>query len=337
MKRLTLTIASLLSLVTLSLGGLASAASSWYLNPIKPASEVNTRSFNIQYSVLSTQADVFTVTLTNTGPAAFDQSQQTNVDPHGVNGNSGSFALTNVPDGHYTFTVTATRNGSADTAQSRSATVDVDATAPAAPTYNGKTRNGNTYSVSFTAPSTSDVKYIKVFASTSTTFIANNTTQVGEVAVNPGDPVTFNYLAPDGTARYFAVQAFDSAGNGSTLTGDPNIVVTTTFVGGQGGGAPVNTAAATGGAGGVGGGAGAAGAAGTTPAGEVQGAATNKQDSNGQVGTDAASTIGDVLGTTDNKASTSRSGQKTAGIILAVVAVAAAAYYWFVYRPRRIV
>ncbi len=197
----------------------------WQVDISQPAAQ-NARTFDVQYTVLSTGTDSFTVKLYQNGIVAPLQTDDTSTDPNAFNGNSGTFAVSVLADGDYTYYLAASRDSSADPIQTTSPiTVHVDATAPAAPAYNGKTQSGNTYILSFTAPTDTDVKNVQIFASTSTTYTANASTRIGDIVVTPGQSQSFSYNAPDGAVRYFALEAFDTAGNGSTLVGDPGIVV----------------------------------------------------------------------------------------------------------------
>lgn len=195
---------------------LASAASSTVKvsSPFAASGNVSTtKKFNVVVSAFTTdKSDVVSVTLKQNGTLLNTFSEDAT-----TYGKSWTQAV-NVPsDGTYTFLAKA-NDGSSD-----SVTVKVDSTAPASPTYGGKVRSGNKYTVTFTAPSSSDVTTVKIFSSKSSSFTADSSTQVGEVAVAPGQTRTFSYNAPDSIERYNAVQAFDSAGNGSALVGDPQV------------------------------------------------------------------------------------------------------------------
>ena len=330
MKRLqTLTASVLATIALLFAPVLALAAPYWEVSISTPASQ-RSHSFMVEYTVLSTESDSFTVNLIRDGVGVAAPAQNTSSDPDAINGNSGSFAVTVPTDGDYSYHVEATRDGSADGVKATaSRTVHVDATAPDAPKYNGKTNAGNSYVISFTAPSSPDVTHVQIFAATSTTYQASDATRVGDVAVSPGQSTSFSYTAPSSTVRYFAVQAFDAAGNGSTIVGDPGITVTnvrTTSTPNSG----VNTAVATPGAFGTAGTANnpaAANAANgsvlsattTAPGGEVNATGNSK--------TTTPANKGKVLGTEITKPSSSQTGQWTVGV-LALIA-GAAAYYVF--------
>lgn len=228
MKRFITNFSAILSIMLLMVAPVSAfiaAAPYWQVNISQPATQ-NARTFNVQYTVLSTGTDSFTVKLYQDGIVAPLQTEVTSTDLNAFNGNSGTFAVSVLTDGDYIYHLAASRDSSTDPIQTTSPiTVHVDATAPAAPAYNGKTQSGNTYSLSFTAPADTDVKNVQIFASTSTTYTADASTRIGDIVVTPGQSQSFSYNAPDGAVRYFALEAFDTAGNGSILVGDPGIVV----------------------------------------------------------------------------------------------------------------
>ncbi len=320
MKRLITSFAAFLSLLTLAVAPMASAATYWQVNISSPSTQ-NSRTFNVQYTVLATATADFSVQLFQDGSPPGSQ-QSTTTDASSAVGNSGTFTVTVTADGTYAYKVTATCQPAADcagsTKPSNTVNVTVDATAPGAPTYNGKTQSGNTYTVSFKAPGDADVTNVKVFASTSKTYTADSAHQVGNVAVSPNQSASFSYTAPDSTTRYFSVQAFDAAGNGSALVGDPGTVVNPVVFVNQGGTGAVA----------------AAQAAAATPAGQVQGVSTTTANTgNGQVNapgkSSSAKNNGKVLGaeiTVNN--SSHKVWYASGAVVLAILAI----YYWFFAR-----
>lgn len=220
--------------------GTAFGLGTWKIDVAAPNSLINSRQFNIEFTTLSTDPnDTIDVELFQNGVGIGSESTTA---PYG---DSGDFAVTVPSDGTYQYFVRGT-NGS-ETKDSPVKVVKVDTIVTSSPTYGNVTRNGNVYTVSFTAPSDSDVVEVRLFSSTSNNFTANASTQVGSVSVTPGQPSSITYTAVDGANRFHAVQAFDSAGNGSNLVGDPNVVVTQ-GLGVPGGGANVGGQAAAQGA-----------------------------------------------------------------------------------------
>lgn len=225
MKNIATRITSVLSIVSvmLLLGSHASAAAIWKLDISVPSVQTS-RSFNVQYTILSTQQG------SNFEVALLQNNVQisSNIPPATSFGASGSFAVSVANDGLFDYRICA--NNTTDTTLKCTTTVSVtvDTTAPGAPTYSGKSRVANQYTVSFTAPTTTDVKEVRLFSSRQTTFVANSATLVGSVAVTPGQSTSIVYTTTDNSEQYHAVQAVDQAGNISSLTGDRGTSVTST-------------------------------------------------------------------------------------------------------------
>lgn len=290
MKTPKLLALSFIALLLTSPLSVLAAPSYWASTISTPASVQNKRSFNIEFTTLSTNAsDTFNVELFQNGSSIGSQTTSAG------NGDSGAFLVTVPADGVYTYYTTTTNIGVGEPKNSATKQVKVDATAPASPIYQGKVRSGNMYAITFTAPATADVTEVRVFSAPTTTFTANAATQVSSVAVTPGQQVTINYSASDDRERFHAVQAFDSVGNGSATVGDPNVVaVVPVAADGTQGATTIGTAAAQ---------------TGTDAA--VAGA---QNQAPGQVQADGSSTTdsADVLGAGDKAAQAASAGASNA-------------------------
>ena len=326
MKRLVSSLFGALSLLLLAAAPMAAAASqTWTANINQLSAYTTAHNFNVQYNVLSTEQSNFCVQLFNNGggegsPVA-TANTQVGGDQNTNYGNSGSFPVSVAADGAYTYTVVVHKTDCTNTEDQQTAgttSTTVDTTAPGAPSYHGKTQSGNTYTLSFTAPSDADVTHVQIFTSTAKTYQAGDSTRVGDVTVSPNQDKTFSYTAPDGAARYFALEAFDAAGNGSQTVGDPGTVVNPIrFVnqGGQGGGTTGTGSAQT-----------------AAAAGSVLGATTTGSSGTGSghvnaPGTSQTKKNGKVLGAATS-AGNSTSAKWFAGIGSAVI-ILAILYYWF--------
>lgn len=318
-----------LSCLVLALIGNATvhAASDWQLKISAPASPLATNSFNIQYTVLAINPANFTVSLyqDGEGPENLVGTQQTNSDPNGINGNSGAFPVT-AADGNHSFHLVAVRDDDNDT-KTADTSINVNASAPAAPTYLGKTRSGNTYTIKFTAPNDSDVQEVRIYSSTSSTFVANSSSQVGAVHISPGQTTSFSYVANSSAERFHAIRAFDIAGNGSSAVGDTNITVTTTVVNGTAANTPT------------------VGAGGTGANAAAPEATTATGDQNGQIlGTSTTTPSGSTKKSTNNQSSkgkvlgvetATKHSSNTWYVILAIL-VMLALLYWFGFKNQRL-
>ncbi|MDL2341993.1 MAG: hypothetical protein QFB87_02870 [Patescibacteria group bacterium] len=334
MKRLLSVLSILASTASLLLApGISFADTPFWQADISTPATQNSRTFGVAYTVLSTQADSFTAQLYQDGNDSALQTQDTSTDPNAVNGNSGTFTVTVPGDGDYGYHVVLHRDADpSDTKTTASKTVHVDATAPDAPFYAGKTRSGNTYNLTFTAPNSPDVTLVQIFASTSTSYAASSNTRVGSISVTPGQTASFSYTAPDGATRYFALQAFDSAGNGSAPVGDAGVTVTPIqFVttGGATQAANTTTAAAVLGANTTTENT-APAVATTAPAGQVEATGNNTTAT-----TPKKTTNGKVLGSEITKPNASHAGWWYG--LGGLVVLLALAYYFLVHRSKRAV
>ncbi len=275
----------------------AFAAGFWTTNLSTPEAFTTNGVVNIDYQVTSTDpSDTFEVDLMQNGGVILTQSVSTNY------GDSGRFPITLTTEGTYTFETSVLNNNGGETKNSNEVTVTFDKTAPSAPTYNGVTRSGDTYTVNFTAP-TGDVSKVNVYASTATSFNLDASTKVGEVPVTPGETSQFVYTAPDSTQRYFAITAADAAGNQSGVVGDE--IVTTTV-------------------------------ASDATEGSTAGATTDDTGDEGVVSDEAAQTTADLEGAVDtnaDEADDTSSIVAMSGIVLFVVLVGAA--YFIISTNRR--
>ncbi len=310
MKRLLSTLATI---AILAVPGAAFAnLANWTLQLSSPfaatAGKANTRNFNLSVSTSSVNAsEVISVSVFQDTAllGTFSESDSSF-------GGSWSQAVSVPADGSYTFTAVASNNNG-DPTKTVETTVNVDTSSPSAPTYLGKTRAGNNYEVRFTAPTTGDVVEVRLFSATTTSFTANSSNQVGSVAVAPGQTTSFTYNAPDAGTRYFAVQAFDAHGNGSTLSGDSVVVPGS--------------------------------AASTTSSSNANSNSTTSQQSNLSVGSSSTQPAGLVEASQENKANKkdaadsvasadkkNKTSWATVAITLAALAALYAGYQWFMQK-----
>ncbi len=132
-------------------------------------------------------------------------------------------------NGTYKFYVTATNN--AGTENSPEVTVNYSDSRPGTPTNYGKSRaNVCDYKINFrTADDGGKTVKVEVYRSSNTSFTADAGTRVDTIAIGSNSDGSSVTTPPNCTTNYFfAVRAFDSAGNGSGLVGDSVTVTTTT-------------------------------------------------------------------------------------------------------------
>ena len=251
MKRLIASLASTAAMLFAGLGGsfVAAANGFWSLNVSQLNQYTTSRSFNVQYTVLSTmQGTNFCVQLFQGDDLLATQNTLNLSDPNTQFGDSGTFPVTVQADGPYTYTVTANMGSCAAPQDTKSGTTNtiVDTVAPGAPNYLGKAASGSNTTVNFTAPSDSDIATVNIYAGSSKTYDGDNAHLLKTVAVSAGQ--TYHETVNASPSLFFSVQAFDQAGNGSSIVGDPGTVVNPVrFVnngvtaGGTGGGGATTT------------------------------------------------------------------------------------------------
>lgn len=216
MKKFNIFIAAFILGVTLFTAPVFAA---WEINLAKPPVYTNDPTFNLSFTTLTTDKSTVQVDMYQNG------SLRDSTTVGGTTyGDSGFFPVNLPSDGTYKFYLIG-NDGSGDKTTATYQTV-LDTVPPETPEYNGQTRSGSQFTVSFTAASDGDTDEVAIYTSTSSTFTANDASRVGRVDVNPGETETFTYNAGSSQERFFAIQAFDRADNFSGLEGDEEVEVT---------------------------------------------------------------------------------------------------------------
>jgi len=143
-------------------------------------------------------------------------------------------------DGTYDFyaSVTDGTNGM----DTQIVSVNFTRSGPGTPTNYSKDKPTScTYKISFhTADDSGKTVKVEVYRSTNTSFSADGSTKIGTVSIGSNLDGNYTDNVPDcNTTYYYAIRAFDSAGNGSGLVGDSetHTIITTTTAPPAGGGA----------------------------------------------------------------------------------------------------
>lgn len=252
-------IAGLLLLLTLffAFAGTSFAASTDVsIRLSQPKSPTNKDSFNITFVTLDTQNRAITVKCLKKGPSDGPFSQfgsDISVSPGGNTGNcSVNSSIVNT-QGTYQFEAQAFAG--ADSAISPIVSVDFNTSGPGAPTNFSKDRPTSCqYKIKFrTADDGGKTVKARLYRADSTSSDPTSTSEVAAVNIGSNTDGEFTDTVPDCTKNYYyAVRAFDSAGNASGVVGDSiNIGTTTTTttaqqqgaipVGGTGGGQVLGT------------------------------------------------------------------------------------------------
>jgi len=129
-------------------------------------------------------------------------------------------------DGQYQFYVTA--QNASETATSDTVSVTKNTSGPGTPTNYNKSRiNACDDKITFrSADDGGKTVKVEVYRSTNTNFSADGSTRFDTITIGSNTDGSTTVTPPGCNQYYYAVRAFDSAGNGSGLVGD-SITVTT--------------------------------------------------------------------------------------------------------------
>ncbi len=195
--------------------------------PKSPSRENN---FKIGFVTLDIQGRPITVKCLKKGPseAAFSQFGSDMVLASG--GNSGNCDVTSSiisSQGTYEFKVSAVAG--AETAESSIVSVAFSTDSPGTPSYSKEQLSSCDYKIKFKTADDGRTTKVKIYRSDQTSFTADSSTEVGTVSIGPNLESTFTNVVPDcSKTYYFAIRAFDDAGNGSGVAGDSFTTVITT-------------------------------------------------------------------------------------------------------------
>ncbi len=158
-------------------------------------------------------------------------------------GNSGTCSVNNSivgAQGTYEFRVEAAAGGDSD---SETVSVVYDNSGPGDVRDYSKTKtNSCEYTIHFkTADDGGQTVKVEVYRSENTSFNLDSGTRVGTVAAGSNETHDFTNTIPDcNKTYYYAIRAFDAAGNGSAVVGDSGITTTTTTTTQAAGAIPVS-------------------------------------------------------------------------------------------------
>lgn len=220
------TLAIILVFCLLSLGKVRAADLSLQLEI--PKSPTNQRDFTITFVALDIQNRPVVVRCYRKSPgeagfSIFDTDKNL---PAG--GGSATCSITSsliTAEGAYDFYVRASAD--AETIQSNTVSVDYQAGGPGTPTYYGKDNPAVCqYSIKFrTAGDGGKTVKVEVYRSTETSFNADAGTRIASIAIGSNLEGSHLDTVPEcNTTYYYAIRAFNNAGNGSDAVGDTQAV-----------------------------------------------------------------------------------------------------------------
>lgn len=200
-----------------------------------PKSQTNNTNLSINFVALDYAANGnITAKCFKKGPTDGGFSQfgsDIAITPGGNTGNCTTDSSIMNQQGTYQFYVTAAN--AAETVTSDTVSVDFNTSAPGTPTQYSKERvNTCDYKIHFrTADDNGETVRIEVYRSANTSFVADSGARVDSINIGSGTEGTSTTTPPNCNQEYyFAVRAFDAAGNASGLVGDSITVTTNTTV-----------------------------------------------------------------------------------------------------------
>lgn len=212
----------------------AVSASTLSIRLEEPISPTNDSEFKINFVTLNTENKAVTVKCFKKGPTEADFSQFGSDIALTSGGNTGNCGVNSAiinSVGTYQFYTTAQTD--ADSATSSTVTVDYKSGAPGTPgNYSKEEISDCEYKINFkTAQDNGQTSRVEIYMSTLTSFPADSGTRVGEVGIGSDQAGSFRKVVSEcDKTYYFAIRAFDQAGNGSAVVGDTTTIVTETLV-----------------------------------------------------------------------------------------------------------
>lgn len=147
-------------------------------------------------------------------------------------GNSGDCEVTSSvisSQGTYEFQIIA--QAGVDSAESPVVSVTYATDSPGTPSYSKEQLSSCDYKIKFKTADDGKTSKVKIYRSSETSFTADSSTEVGTISIGPNMEGSFTNSVPDcGKTYYFAIRAFDDAGNTSGVPGDSFVTVTTVTV-----------------------------------------------------------------------------------------------------------
>lgn len=211
--------------MVLLFAGVSFAATSVRLE--QPKSPTNKDTFDLTFVALDTDNNPITVKCYKKGPSdgGFSQFGSDIVLSNGGNTDTCPINSSVInQQGTYNFYVTA------NSATSSTVSVDFNTSTPGTPSnYNKAQLSSCEYKISFrTADDSGKTVKVELYRSTNTSFNADSGSKVQDMGISSNTDGSFiDYVPSCGTTYYYAIRAFDSAGNGSGVVGDSQTNVTT--------------------------------------------------------------------------------------------------------------
>src|SRR3989338_5495708 len=184
-----------------------------------PKSPTRENTLKIGFVVLDVQGRSVTVKCMKKSPSEGGFSQfgpDFALPAGGSSGNCEASASVISGQGTYEFKVTA--QAVAETVESSTVSVTYATDSPGTPSYSKEQSSSCDYKIKFKTADDGRTSKVKIYRSTETSFTADSSTEVGTVNIGPNLEGSFTNSVPDcGKTYFFAIRAFDDAGNGSGI------------------------------------------------------------------------------------------------------------------------
>lgn len=197
-----------------------------------PKSPTNQTNFNVNFVALDLLDRPVTVKCFKKGPSDSGFVQFGSDFNLAAGGNSDNCVVDNSivnTNGTYQFYVQALAGS--DSLDSSMVAVDYNTSGPGTPTsYSKEKINDCTWKIKFTtAPDAGKTVRVEAYRSSDASYNADSGNRFADIAIGSGQNGEVSITVPDCSKTwYFAVRAFDTAGNGSGVIGDSqNVTVTT--------------------------------------------------------------------------------------------------------------
>lgn len=240
----------ILFILVLSFAFVAKADAAISVRLEQPKSPTNQNNFDLVFVTLDTKGGDVIAKCFKKGPSdgAFSQfGSNINLTGGGNTGNCDTGSASVNTQGTYQFYITA--DGLSGSATSPIVSVDFNTSGPGSPTNFSKEKDTScTYKIKFrTADDGGKTVKVRLYRADSTSSDPSATSEIDSVSIGSNTDGQFENTIPDcNKTFYYAVRAFDSAGNASGVVGDSINIGTTTItttpqqgaipVGGTGGG-----------------------------------------------------------------------------------------------------
>lgn len=200
----------------------------------QPKSPINQNNFNISFVVLDLLGRTVTVKCFQKGPSDGGFSQFGVSQTYANGGNSGNCAVDsaviNDGEGSYTFRVEASAgDGTGDNFDDEATSVTYDTSGPGdLKDYSKNKSNACEYTIHFkTANDSGATVKAELYRADAVPFNADNGSRIQVISIGSDEAKNVTDTPPDcSKTYYYAVRAFDAAGNGSALIGDNVSTVT---------------------------------------------------------------------------------------------------------------